>query len=330
LIVSVIALVLLAAVAASALIAPLSEHEYQTEFTRWVGDFNKAYTADQFFYRYGVFKRALDTIRNHNSKQLSWQMGVNQFTDMTSEEFSAFVGQFPRPTPTMAQPWVAPPDLVVPNDMDWNDKGAVLPVKDQGQCGSCWAFSTVGAIEGWWKITQGKPLTSLSEQQLVDCSKDVCYGCQGGWPYKATEYVMKNGLCSEAEYKYTARDGQCQDQTCTPVIPAGALPGYYNVTDEDDMLKQINVGPIEVLVEADRTAFQYYHSGVLDDASCGTQIDHAITLTGYGTDGGKDYWNIKNSWGVSWGAKGYIRLVRNKNMCGIRDGAVLPGAPVRK
>jgi len=248
---------------------------------------------------------------------------VNQFTDMTSEEFKAFVGRLPRETPSAAVPFVPRADVDPPASVDWITAGAVTPVKDQGQCGSCWAFSTVAAVEGWNFLKNGK-LVSMSEQQLVDCSKDVCYGCQGGWPYKALEYVEKSGICSEADYKYTARDGQCKDSTCTPVVAPGAITTYLNISNEADMLAAVAAGPVSVLVEADRSAFQYYHSGILDDTSCGTSIDHAITAVGYGTEGGKNYWNIKNSWGVSWGAKGYIRFVRDKNQCGISGGAIQP------
>jgi len=316
-------LAIVGVVAVQALIAPLSNMEYEQQFTAWVGEFNKAYTADQFFYRFGVFKKALDLIREHNSKDLSWKMGVNQFTDLTAEEFKAFVGQFPRPAASAAEEFKAPPGFVAPDSVDWIAAGAVTPVKDQGQCGSCWAFSTVGAIEGWYFI-KNKQLLSFAEQQLVDCSKDVCYGCQGGWPYKATEYVVKSGICLESDYAYTARDGSCKDSTCKPAIIPGQLTGYQNVSNEKALLDAVALGPVSVLVEADRSAFQYYHSGILNDASCGTQIDHAITATGYGTEGGVDYWNVKNSWGASWGFKGYIRLIRNKNMCGISGGSVLP------
>jgi len=289
-----------------------------------VSTYNKAYTADAFFYRFGVFKRALDLIRDHNSRGLSWTMGVNQFTDMTSEEFSAYVGQFPRaPEDSNAIPFVQDPNFVAPASVDWITAGAVTPVKDQGQCGSCWAFSTTGTAEGWNFLKTGK-LLSFAEQQLVDCSKDVCYGCQGGWPYKALEYIQKSGICAEGDYPYTARDGTCKDSQSTPALKPGAITAYLNISNEAAMLEALAKGPVSVLVEADRSAFQYYHAGILDDASCGTQIDHAITAVGYGTEGGKNYWNIKNSWGTSWGAKGYIRFVRDKNQCGISGGAIMP------
>jgi C1A family cysteine protease len=310
-------------VAAQALIAPLSLSEYENEFTSWVGQHSKAYTADQFFFRFSVFRKTLDTIREHNSKGLSWEMGLNQFSDMTSDEFSRFVGQFPPSTPSNAEAFRPSPNFVAPASVDWIAAGAVTPVKDQGQCGSCWAFSTIGAVEGW-NFIKNQKLQSYSEQQLVDCSKDVCYGCQGGWPYKATEYIQRSGVCLESDYPYTARDGTCKDSQCTPAVAPGALTGYLNVSDEKAMLEALVLGPVSVLVEADRSAFQNYRSGILDTTACGTQIDHAILATGYGTDNGVNYWKIKNSWGTSWGDRGYIRFVRDKNQCGISGGAVLP------
>jgi len=303
----------------------LHESDSQAEFVNFLSNFQKQYTADNFFHRFNIFKNNLVTIREHNKKGLSWTMGVNQFSDMTSEEFSDMVGKFPeRPASSNAELFRPTAGFVAPDSWDWRTKGAVTPVKDQRQCGSCWAFSTVGALEGWNQITFGQ-LLSFSEQQLVDCSKDTCYGCQGGWPYKATEYVQQNGICLGSDYPYKGVDGQCKDKQCTPAIKPGALKGYFNISGEKDMLEAVTKGPVEVLVEADRSAFQFYRSGTLDDASCGQDIDHAITLVGYGTDTtGKNYWIVKNSWGSSWGANGYIMLVRDKNMCGINTGPVQP------
>jgi C1A family cysteine protease len=322
------AIVLLAlVVVASAHLPPLTDRQYEDEFVSFVGRFSKAYTADAFFARFNIFKANLDFIREHNTKGLSWDMGINQFADMTAAEFKAWVGSFPPPPQTSnAVPQVFRGLGTVPDSLEWNDKKAVAQIKDQGQCGSCWAFATAGVLESWWFIKNGfaGTIADLSAQQLVDCSKDTCYGCQGGWPYKALEYVEAKGLCGWGAYPYTARDGQCKDSSCTPVIPAGALKGYLNVSGEPGILQALQDGPVSVLVEADTSAFQFYHSGVLDSPSCGHQIDHAILATGYGTLTGKNYWNVKNSWGASWGDKGYVKIVRDKQMCAIDVGPTQP------
>jgi len=305
----------------------LSDREYEDAFVSFVGRFDKSYTADAFFQRYSVFKANLDQIREHNAQGLSWDMAINQFADMSPAEFKAWVGSFP-PPPTTGRgvPQRLSSRVSVPDALEWGDKKAVAGVKDQGQCGSCWAFATAGVLESWWFIKNGLAgtIADLSAQQLVDCSKDTCYGCQGGWPYKALEYVESKGLCAWGAYPYTARDGQCKDTSCTPVIPAGALKTYTNVSGEPGILDALQVGPVSVLVEADTSAFQFYHSGVLDSPSCGHQIDHAILATGYGTLSGKKYWNVKNSWGQSWGDKGYIKIVRDKQMCAIDQGPTQP------
>jgi len=308
-------------------IPALSELDYQQQFTDFVGQFNKAYTADAFFFRYGIFKSNLDMIREHNSKGLSWTLGVNQFADMTAAEFEGFVGQFPQPPTTSTAVPQRLVDAAVPTALEWGDKGAVAAIKDQGQCGSCWAFATSAVVESWWFIKNGLTgkIQDLSAQQLVDCSKDTCYGCQGGWPYKALEYVEAKGLCSWTGYgPYTARDGTCKDTQCTPVVTPGAMTGYLNVSGEPGILQALQQGPVSVLVEADTSAFQFYHSGVLDNPACGSQIDHAILATGYGVLNGKNFWNVKNSWGSSWGDKGYIKIVRDKKMCAIDQGPTQP------
>jgi len=217
-------------------------------------------------------------------------------------------------------------EAVIGASVNWVTAGAVAAVKDQGQCGSCWAFSATGAIEGAVFLKE-KRLTSVAEQQLVDCSgAEGNQGCNGGLMDYAFDYVIKNkGIGSEASYKYTARDG-----TCKKVPSVSTISGYKDIQSgsETGLLAAVNVQPIAIAIEADQSCFQFYHSGVLDDASCGTNLDHGVLLAGYDTDSasGKDYWLVKNSWGLSWGDKGYIKFVRGKNQCGLTLAASYPTA----
>jgi len=247
----------------------------------------------------------------------SYTLAMNQFGDLSSAEFGKTFCGLKVDMASRKEEEVTGWNGVVGDAVDWISKGAVTPVKDQGQCGSCWAFSATGSMEGANQIASGK-LVSLSEQQLVDCAgSEGNQGCNGGLMDYAFEYVIKNGgIASEGAYPYTARDGRCQQKASEVKISA-----YKDVParNEAELVKAINIGPVSVAVEADKSVFQFYHDGVLDNAACGTNLDHGITAVGYDTDATakKDYYNVKNSWGASWGKNGYIRLVRNKNQCGI-------------
>merc|ERR1719405_55362 len=184
-----------------------------------------------------------------------------------------------------------------PASIDWSAKGAVTPVKDQGQCGSCWAFSSTGGLEGQWEIATGN-LQSLSEQQLVDCSKQNS-GCNGGLMDYAFKFYESTSVATEGSYAYT---------------------GFKDISNEADLLDAVaNTGPISVAIEADQMSFQMYSGGVLT-GNCGTNLDHGVLAVGYGSDSGTDYWKVKNSWGASWGMNGYILIERGVNKCGIADG----------
>merc|ERR1712232_642480 len=214
-------------------------------------------------------------------------------------------------------PKVAFPEITdVADSIDWVAKGAVTPVKNQQQCGSCWAFSSTGALEGAFFKTTGK-LQSLSEEDLVQCNSITDHGCKGGLMDNAFNWVQQNGICSEEAYPYTSGSGTtgtCK-KTCTPIV---TITGHTDVpsNDESALKAAVSQQTVSVAIEADKSAFQLYKGGVLDNSACGKQLDHGVLVVGYGTDG-KDYWKVKNSWGATWGEQGYIRMVRNKNQCGI-------------
>jgi len=200
----------------------------------------------------------------------------------------------------------------------------VPPVKAPGMCGSCWAFSTPGSVEGAWVIQGKNTLVSLSEQQLVDCSQaEGNEGCNGGLMDYGFQYIIDNGgICTEAAYAYTGTDGTCK-KTCEKVVK---ISGYKDIPsgNETSLLNAVGtVGPVSIAIEADQSGFQFYSGGVFDGA-CGTSLDHGVLAVGYGTDSGKDYWTVKNSWGASWGETGYIRMIRNKNQCGLTLAASYP------
>ena len=291
-------------------------------------------------------------IEEMNNKNLTYSLGHNHFSGMNGEEFSSFLNSnndfFGKINPTKIKRDVAEvkclsscvkhfdskhkldtvscvadcfhdnlSQTAVPDSINWVEKGGVTPVKDQGQCGSCWSFSTTGALEGAYFVANGE-LKSFSEQQLVDCDnrknggKDM--GCNGGLMDNAFNWIEKNnGLCLESDYSYTSGTtksaGSCE--TTCDVVSGSDVQNYIDVdaSSDDAMMAALSQQPVSIAIQADQKDFQLYKSGVFT-GSCGTSLDHGVLTVGYGTENGEDYYLVKNSWSETWGDGGYIKLGR--------------------
>ena len=301
-----------------------------SKFEAWKKQNGKSYeSATEFTSAMSAFAANDEIIATHNAKGLSYTLGHNEFSDLTWDQFRSthmseiFTNKAPKNLNRVHLTNINGP---VVDSIDWVGKGAVTPVKNQQRCGSCWAFSTTGSMEGAYQIATGK-LQSFSEEDLVQCDKNGDSGCQGGLMDNAFEWIQKNGICTEGSYPYTSGSGTtgtCQ-KGCTPVA---TNTGHSDVPAKDETALKSAVAqhPVSVAIEADKSAFQLYKSGVLDSTGCGTQLDHGVLVVGYGTDSSssKDYWKVKNSWGATWGEEGYIRMVRGKNMCGVASQASYP------
>jgi cathepsin L len=263
-------------------------------------------------------------IRAHNeANSHSYTLAMNKFGDLTFEEFHAKFTGFNgvRNSYLRSQNIVDLSHVEAADEVDWVKAGAVTAVKDQGQCGSCWAFSTTGSLEGALFLKNGT-LVSLSEQYLMDCSTaEGNESCNGGLMDDAFQFVIKNkGICSEKEYPYKASDESCRK--CETKY--AEITGFKDVGQtEADLKAAVTLTPVSVAIEADQTAFQFYKSGVLTGV-CGKNLDHGVLAVGYGTDNGVEYWLVKNSWGASWGLDGYVKIERGSDKCGIHDAASYP------
>jgi C1A family cysteine protease len=302
----------------------LDENDEWKQFTHFQDRFSKKYeNIEELQSRFQIFRHNLRNIVIHNLDQTqNFTMGVNQFTDLTPEEFkSQWVGGLKTEVGSYGCKTFTSGASGAPATVDWRNKGAVTSVKDQGQCGSCWTFSATGAIEGAWAISMGQ-LVDLSEQELVDCATGVSYGshgCNGGQMEGAFKFVIANGQCTLASYPYTAKDGTCQK--CTAVAHISYCSDV-KPNDQVSMKAAVAQQPVAVAIEADTRYFQSYSGGILTSSSCGTSLDHGVLTVGYGEENGQKYWLVKNSWGTTWGDKGYVKIARSEStndpgICGI-------------
>ncbi|CAH6920503.1 Ctss [Phodopus roborovskii] len=245
-----------------------------------------------------------------------------QYQEKTSEEVLCQMNSLRLPSQRQRNStYKSTPNQKLPDSMDWREKGCVTEVKYQGSCGSCWAFSAVGALEAQLKLKTGK-LVSLSAQNLVDCSTEEKYGnkgCGGGYMTQAFQYIIDNGgIDSDASYPYKAMDEKCHYDSKSR---AATCSRYMELPfgDEEALKEAVaNKGPVSVAIDASHPSFFLYKSGIYDDPSCTENVNHGVLVVGYGSLDGKDYWLVKNSWGLHFGDQGYIRMSRNnKNHCGI-------------
>lgn len=305
-------------------------------FEDYVQEYEKNYaTEKEFNYRKGLFEKKLKEIFEHNTSPSTYKKGVNKMSDLTHEEFKArYTGTKATYNSNAVRLDMSHVSLKdVPNDIDWRTKGVVTPVKNQGGCGSCWAFAATETIESALAIASGKLLT-LSEQNMVSCTKNPKQcggtgGCQGATAELGIDYVAQKGISDEKTIPYRAVTGTCKETT-----KAAHVGGFVKLkeNDHDDLFKAVGtVGPIAISVCAD---FGDFENGVFDGCKAGCVIDHGVQAVGYGTSGGTDYWLVRNSWGSSWGTHGYINLKRygdSTSHCGkdtrAQDGTACKGDP---
>jgi C1A family cysteine protease len=304
----------------------VDETELKGLWSAWKSIHNKPYGSGEDEARYAIFRENHKKILKFNAENSGVKLGLNKFADLTSTEFKQKHASCRHQTDneviaknTMPFDRNAVKDL--PDKVDWRAKGAVTQVKDQGQCGSCWAFSATGVLEGYYYLKYGK-LLSFSEQQIVSCDLGQNEGCNGGYPELAVEYAAKSGLDLEKDYPYKAADAKCKFSAWTAVK---INTGYQFVTanSTEALMTAIVASPVSVSIEADEDVFQLYTSGIIQ--SCGANIDHAVLAVGYT----KDYFIVKNSWGTDWGNGGYVQIGtdnkpnKGQGVCGILSGPVI-------
>ncbi|CAG0892787.1 unnamed protein product [Darwinula stevensoni] len=290
-------------------------------------------------FRMNVYLENRHYVAEHNQMfargATTFSVALNKYSDLLLHEFmekmTGYLGETEssdRSGSLVPSSWIEPLHTNPPAEMDWRTRGAVTPVKDQGHCGSCWAFSATGSVEGLHFRKTGN-LVSLSEQNLIDCSKNFNHGCSGGWMQLAFQYIRdKDGIDTEESYPYEGKDGICR---YNPSTQGANVTGYVVLPkgDEDTLQKAVaSVGPISIAIDAGHQSFFSYHEGIYIEPNCSNKtMNHGVLAVGYGVDEetGIPYWLVKNSWGKSWGENGYVRMARNQgNQCGVATEASFP------
>ena len=306
------------------LLASASAFETLTEvdylYMDYVTRFGKSYgTRAEFEFRKQIFAKTQKTVEEWNRrKEATHELGHNEFSDMTADERKRKLGFRPISEAEMNENVSENLEVAnIPASVNWLTAGAVNPVQDQGQCGSCWAFSAIGAIEGAHYVAK-KKLVKLSEQQCLDCSS-AAHGCRGGWQKDCYAYAETAEILTEAHYPYA----QIAD-SCMPFWPGVVEVKSFGIVPKNSksqLMARIAQQPTAVTIEADQPVFQQYTSGIISSSDCGTSLDHAVLAVGYGTENGQDYYLVKNSWGATWGENGYVRIAATEDgegICGIQ------------
>jgi len=296
----------------------------QTLFTAWKSQFNKQYsTAEEEDSRFETFKLSIDRVQARNAKSGSATFGLTKYADMTPEEFKSTLLGYIRPAERSDVGVLAPKDIDVPQTLDWRTQNMVTPVKNQEQCGSCWAFSVTENIESMYCMKNQIDCTTfppLAPQEIVDCDT-VDQGCNGGDPPTAYQFVIQEGgMEDESDYPYTAQDGTCAFQA--NLVKVTISNWQYATQNSDETTMQSNLvswGPLSICVDAE--PWQDYTGGVLMASDCSTQLDHCVQLVGYDMTQSTPFWIVRNSWGADWGENGYIRLQYGQDTCGCADEA---------
>jgi len=293
----------------------------EEKYIQFMAEHNRSFgTREEFEFRMNLFmQREAEIMAENANPENTFTLAHNKFSDRTEAEFMKVLS-YRSQKHGYYMTYIAPLAPTNATTVNWVTAGAVTAVKNQGSCGSCWTFSSTGAMESAFHIDTGAKLVNLAEQQLVDCDRATGNnGCNGGDMYNAFQYAHEYGMMKMADYRYTARDGKCaydESKVVMKVVESARVP--HN--DSTSLKAALADRPVSVAIEADRTVFQSYSSGVLNSTKCGTDLDHGVLAVGFGTENGQEYFLVKNSWGSSWGENGYIKIAvqDGEGICGIQ------------